>query len=127
MPAPPAHPKTYEEHLARGQEYSADIDRPPQGPSIGDQHVFEAPFFKGGVQFSFEGGVFLLVRLPALWHCVVTHKWPKGDLTIQFLQDFNAPTPWYFAIIGGTGDYQGAHGQVTYVSDTDITFRFSTH
>ena len=58
------------------------------------------------------------MRLPALWHCVVTHK-PKGDLTIQFLQDFNAPTPWYFAIIGGTGDYQGAHGQVTYVSDTD--------
>jgi hypothetical protein len=127
MPAPPAQPKTYEEHLSRGQDYHLDIDLPPQGPSSGDLQVFEAPFFKGGVQFSFEGGYFLRVRLPELWHCVVTHKWPQGDLTIQFLQDFNAPTPWYFAIIGGTGDYQGAHGQVTYVSNNDITFRFSTH
>jgi hypothetical protein len=126
MPAPPARPKNYEERLSRGQEYHADLDLGAPGASIGDQHVFEAPFFEGGAQFSFEGGVFLRVRLPELWHCVVTHKWPKGDLTIQFLQDFNAPTPWYFAIIGGTGDYQGAHGQVTYVSDTDITFRFST-
>ena len=66
MPAPPARPKNYEERLSRGQEYHADLDLGAPGASIGDQHVFEAPFFKGGTQFSFEGGVFLRVRLPEL-------------------------------------------------------------
>jgi len=59
----------------------------------------------------------------------VTHKWPNGDLTVQFLEDFSNqnPPPYRFAITGGTGDYEGAHGEITYVSNTDITFRFSTH
>jgi hypothetical protein len=119
-------PKKYEEHLLRGTEITANLDLGAPGASVGDVQVFEAPFFKAGSQFSFEGGVCHRVRLPELWQCVVTHKWPNGDLTMQFLQDFNAKPPYRFAIMGGTGDYEGAHGEVTYVSNTDITFRFST-
>jgi hypothetical protein len=67
------------------------------------------------------------VRLPNLWHAVVIHKWPNRDLAVHLLQDFDDPNkPYRFAITGGTGDYQGAYGQVEYVSEQDITFRFST-
>jgi hypothetical protein len=122
-------PKKYEEHLLRGTEITANLDLGAPGASVGDVQVFEAPFFKGGAQFSFECGVCQRVRLPDLWHCVVTHRWPKGDLTVQLREDFSTPPPaggWRFAITGGTGDYEGAHGEITYVSNTDITFRFST-
>jgi hypothetical protein len=127
-------PKKYDERLVRGTELLTDLDFGAPGPSIGDMQVFESPFFKAGAQFSFEGGVCHRVRLPELWHCVVTHKWPFGDLTVQLLQDFSQPSPWRFAIIGGTGAYEGAHGEVTYVYNggntppqpDEVTFRFST-
>ena len=118
----------YVENLVRGAEIQSNLDLGAPERRVGDRSVFEAPFYKNGVQFSFEGGVCHRVRLPEVWHCVVTHKWPKGDLTVQFLQDFSGADkkPWYFAITGGTGDYEGANGQVTYVSEQDITFSFST-
>jgi hypothetical protein len=127
-------PKKYEEHLVRGKELLTQLDFGAPGASAGDVQVFESPFFKKGKRFSFEGGVCVRVRTPDLWHCVVTHKWPWGDLTIQLLQDFTEPSPWRFAIIGGSGAYEGAHGEVTYwyngdkdpVQPDEVTFRFST-
>jgi hypothetical protein len=96
--------------------------------TVGDVEVFEADFFDAkGNLYSSEGGIWTLVRLPNVWHAVVIHKWPKGDLAVHLLQDFDDPNkPYRFAITGGTGDYQGAYGQVEYVSEQDITFRFST-
>jgi hypothetical protein len=127
MPLPPAHPHKYEEHLERGQETNTKLHHHDDTLMVGDEEVFEADFFDAnGNKYSSEGGIWKLVRLPNLWHGVVTHKWPKGDLAVQILQDFDKPAPWYFAIMGGSGDYQGARGQITYVSEKDITFRFST-
>lgn len=108
-----------------------DVAHPALVP--GDVEVVEAEFLDAqGNEFSSEKGVWTLVHLPNIWHAVVVHKWPKGpigtqgDLTVQFVQDFDDPTPYRFAITGGTGDYQGAYGQIEFVSPQDITFRFST-
>ena len=121
-------PKKFEEHLTRTAKPNVRILGGP-GVHVGDVEVFEAQFFKAGAPFSSETGVNIRVGLPEVWLTVVTHKWPKGDLTVQFLDDFaqNPPPAEYrFAITGGTGDYEGAHGEITYVSNADITFRFST-
>ena len=67
-----------------------------------------------------------LVRLPNLWQWVVTHKWPNGDLTVQILEDFSKGPPYRFAITGGTGDYEGAQGEITFVSSKAVTFSFTT-
>jgi len=122
-------PKKFEKLLNRTPKPNVRILGGP-GVHVGDVVVFEAQFFEGVTPFSSETGVQIRVGLPEVWLTVVTHKWPKGDLTVQFLDDFAqtpAPAEYRFAITGGTGDYKGAHGEITYVDDGNITFRFSTH
>jgi hypothetical protein len=120
----PNSPK-YEKKLAIGGSTITQFHRHPGTNTVGDVEVFEADFLDAkGKKFSSEGGIWTLVRLPNVWHAVVIHKWPKGDLTVQLLQDFaDLKKPYLFAITGGTGDYQGAYGQIEYVSQQDITFR----
>lgn len=103
------------------------VDHPALVP--GDVEVSEVQFLDAqGNEFSSEIGVWTLVHLPSVWHAVIVHKWPKGDLTVEFVQDLgvspSANAPYLFAITGGTGDYLGAYGQIEFASDQDITFRF---
>jgi hypothetical protein len=131
MPLVAAKPPKPTSHVVKLQ-----IDRAAPGtittklysgpPAIGNVEVSEVVFLDAqGNKFSSEGGVWTRVRLPEVWHAVVVHKWPDGDLTVHLLTDFDDPIyPHRFAITGGTGDYLGAYGQIEYNSDTDITFRF---
>jgi hypothetical protein len=71
------------------------------------------------------------VRLPAFYHCIATNSFAEGDLAVQFLADFTQSAPGHFAITGGTGQYRGATGEVTFVDHPDpqrddVTFRFTT-
>jgi hypothetical protein len=132
--------KTTTTKLHHVDSIETDTGVPNQPPvvdfpaNVGDVEVFEAELLDAqGNKFSSEGGVWTRVRVPNVWHAVVIHKWPNGpkgtngDLTVELLQDFNDPnTPYRFAITGGTDDYQGAYGEIEYVSPQDITFRFST-
>lgn len=110
--------------------YSETFDHPALVP--GDVEIFEAEFEyanKPGKKFSHEKGVWTLVKPPHVWHAVLVHKLehPKGALMVQLMQAFddpNDPAPWFFAITGGTDNYKGAFGQITYVNDQNITFEF---
>ena len=131
-------PRSHVVHVTRtnAQDVMVDIDRSataekPAPDSIGDEDVFTADFHRGDRKVGFDGGVCKLVRLPALFHCIATNALPKGDLTVQFLADFQNPRPGNLAITGGTGRYKGAAGEVVYVDNPDpqpddVTFRFTT-
>jgi hypothetical protein len=124
-------------NVERSKEITVDLDLGAEGASIGDQQFFGALFTEGNQPLGFEPGVCQLLALAdpttgrgQVWQCVVTHKWNDGDLTVQFLQDFTeTPTvadPFRFAITGGTRDYKGARGEVTYINDQNITFSFES-
>jgi hypothetical protein len=103
----------------------------PAPDTVGDEIVFAADFYVGERKVGTDGGDCKLVRLPAIYHCVATNSFAKGDLTAQFLADFTRTAPGHFAITGGTGKYRGASGEVTFVDNPDpqrddVTFRFTT-
>jgi hypothetical protein len=126
-------------HVTRttGDDVILDLDHSataahPAPDSIGDEDVFTADFYIGDTNVGRDGGVCKLVRMPAIYHCIATNSFAKGDLTVQFLADFTQTAPGHFAITGGTGEYRGASGEVTYVDHPDpqrddVTFRFVTH
>jgi hypothetical protein len=128
MPPVPKKPPAYVVKLELGASNTTQLHHHDGQNTVGDVEVFEADFFDAkGNLYSSESGIWTLVHLPNVWHAVVIHKWPKGDLAVHLLQDFDDPNkPYRYAITGGTGDYQGAYGQIEYVSEQDITFRFST-
>jgi hypothetical protein len=112
------------------QDVFLDLDH-SGGRSIGDEDVFGGDFYVGSTKVGTDGGVCKHVRLPSIYHCVATNSFAKGDLTVQFLADYDQTAPGHFAITGGTGAYRGASGEVTYVADhqtgrADVTFRFTT-
>ena len=99
--------------------------------TVGDQLVLNAEFFVGDRQVGSDGVVCTKVRTPEWFQCLATNTLPGGDLTVQFLADFTSPEPGHFAITGGTGEYFGATGEVTFVDHPDparddVTFRFVT-
>ncbi len=105
--------------------------RHPAPDSIGDEDVFAADFYVGATKVGTDGGDCKLVRLPSIYHCVATNSFADGDLTVQFLADFTRTAPGHFAITGGTGEYRGARGEVTFVDNPDpqrddVTFLFTT-
>jgi hypothetical protein len=107
--------------------YSETFEHPALVP--GDVEIFEAEFLdKHGNEFSYEKGVWTLVQPPRVWHAVlvhhVKHAGKEGTLTVHLMEDFDQNGPYYFAITGGTQDFKGAYGQITYVGDMDITFDF---
>ena len=119
-----------------GNDVILDLDHSatsahPAPDSVGDEDVFTADFYVGDEKVGFDGGVCKLVRLPAVYHCIATNSFAKGDLTVQFLADYTQTAPGHFAITGGTGAYRGASGEVTYVDHPDpqrddVTFSFTT-
>ena len=126
-------------HVTRdtGQDIYLDLDHsvPPNKPiepdSVGDEDVYAANLYVGGRKVGSDGGVCKLVRLPRIYHCVATNSLPEGDLTVQFLADYDQTAPGRFAITGGTGRYRGASGEVTYVDNPDpqpdvAVYRFTT-
>jgi hypothetical protein len=109
-----------------------DLDHSGSGSdSVGDVNAFSADFYDGDVKVGIDGGTCTLVRTPAIYHCVATNSFDKGQLTVMTLADFSKSAPGHFAITGGTGQYRGAHGEVRYVDNPDphrddVTFTFST-
>jgi hypothetical protein len=121
-------------HRDVGHDFIIDADDSstpdkPAPDSVGDQDVFNGKFFVRNKQVGTDGGACTLVKLPSIYHCVATNWFDEGQLTVQFVGDFQSTEPGHFAITGGTGAYRGAAGEVTYIGKpdgADVTFRFRT-
>jgi hypothetical protein len=125
-------------HMVRdvGNDVFLDLDHSATGSasapdSVGDADAYTADLFAKGEKIGIDGGLCVLVRLPAIYHCVATNQFADGQITVQFLQDATESFTGRFAITGGTGAYRGAQGVVTFVDHPgaqrdDVTFRFTT-
>jgi hypothetical protein len=129
------HGRLHVLHVTRQDVENRFLDLDHSGSasdSVGDTNVFSADFYDGDRKVGIDGGTCTLVRLPAIYHCIATNSFAAGQLTVMTLADFSQTAPGHFAITGGTGEYRGARGEVTYIDNPDpqrddVTFRFATH
>jgi hypothetical protein len=96
-----------------------DLGRKGFGQS--DQFVFTNDLLRGGTKVGEDGGSCTVTRLKPsganTWFCVASNALPGGQITVEGLVTYGPDEafkadPYYFAITGGTGRYEGARGQV---------------
>ena len=76
--------------------------------SLGDRFILHDVVLLNGRQVGHNGGVCTVTDVAGETICIVTWALPEGTLSTQFL---NSPPPRKaFAVIGGTGRYQGVRG-----------------
>jgi hypothetical protein len=90
------------------------LDLGDEGPSLGDQFLFQEIVRRQGEIVGDNGGVCSLTSVgEGEFNCVVTAHFEDGQLTAQFL--FVPPTEFphreTFPITGGSGVFEGASGE----------------
>jgi len=95
------------------QENVVDVGTP--GPGIGDMLVFQDRILDRGRQVGVQGGACTITALLAgghfQTHCVGTVSLPAGQIAFQGLVT-DAPDK-HLAVVGGTGRYRDAGGELT--------------
>jgi hypothetical protein len=86
------------------------------GPSVGDQVIFSNDFYRDGVKVGFDSGVCTTVKMSPerVVMCEIGIVLKDGSLYLRLMREEPLPpppTPFYSAIVGGTGEYAGARGQ----------------
>ncbi|HEX6074389.1 MAG TPA: hypothetical protein VFZ32_03880 [Micromonosporaceae bacterium] len=86
------------------------------GPSIGDQTIFSNFLYKNGERVGYDAIVCNVVRMnpERTILCDISVSLPDGVLYMSLLRVEPLPpppTPFYSAIVGGSGGYVGASGQ----------------
>jgi hypothetical protein len=100
------------------------VDIGTTGPGVGDLLVFQDQVWRKGThtEIGVQGGsctVTALLENGFQTHCVGTVSLPRGQISFQGLVT-DAPTK-LLAIVGGTGAYQAAAGELTFVENGDGT------
>lgn len=108
--------------------WEKDIDLGRKGDSPGDMNIFVDPMFDpetcekaGMVLGQFQVSKFVGKR-DAWFHIDLTWRLPDGSLQTQHggrFTDFEDPLRQRFALIGGSGAYRDATGEVTLVEDVE--------
>ena len=113
------------------QENFVDVGTP--GPGVGDMLVFQDRILDHGRQVGVEGGTCTITALLAgghfQTHCVGTVSLRAGQIAFQGLVT-DAPDK-HMAVVGGTGRYRDAGGELTILElGNDVgtlTARLTTH
>ena len=86
---------------------------PTKGPSLGDEIVFSGKLLQGGQQVGHQGAVCTTVSLQRQEaQCNATYSFGGGQITAQAVFILNSAAPYDVAITGGTGNYEGAKGEI---------------
>jgi hypothetical protein len=93
--------------------------------SLGDRFILNDLILKEGETVGHNGGVCTIVDTAGEAMCTVVFSLPEGTIVTAFL---NTPPPEKtFAIVGGTGKYEGTRGAGTLIEALDqtgtLTFR----
>jgi hypothetical protein len=86
------------------------------GPSVGDQVIFSNDFYQDGVKVGFDSGVCTTVKMSPerAVMCDIGIVLKDGSVHLRLFREEPLPpppTPFYSAVVGGTGQYAGARGQ----------------
>ncbi|GIG19738.1 hypothetical protein Cch01nite_04620 [Cellulomonas chitinilytica] len=95
---------------------------PDLSPSRGDQIVFEDTLLRGGTVVGSGSGTCTVTAVvaadpPIALACQVTYQLPDGQVAAQGRAS-NAPVK-NLAVVGGTGRYSGASGELTVTENGD--------
>ena len=115
------------EVLRFGVRFGDDlVDHAPTGPSVGDQLIVHDTVVKGGRKVGSDAGVCTFASVqPQIASCVITFRLPRGQIAVQFA---NTPPPRKrAAIVGGTGRYRDARGELRILERPDQTGRLAFH
>ena len=97
------------------------LDLGKRGFGQSDQFVFTNDLLRAGTKVGEDGGSCTVTRLTArganTWFCVASNALPGGQITVEGLVTYGPDEavkaePYYFAVTGGTGQYQGVRGLV---------------
>ncbi len=109
-------------HLTAHFVHAALVDAAPQGPSAGDQQVVAGTLLRGTKAVGRFGFVceFLTTGRNANEECTGTGRLSDGSITAQgFSRQSDDDHTW--AVVGGTGAYRGASGQIAIHDVNDST------
>jgi hypothetical protein len=114
------------ETIRLGVRFADDpVDLGAAGPSIGDELVIHDTLLDSrGRTVGGDAGVctFTSVR-PPVASCVITFTLPHGQIAVQFV---NTPPPRKrAAIVGGSGRYRGARGELRILEHPNQTGRLT--
>lgn len=111
-------------HEIPGAGGSFPVDAPPKGDNPGDYYVFNTLLKSDkGTRLGRADGQCTVITLERNHHryqCLVIETLQSGTLIHDGIFEPNATS--HFVILGGTGAYVGAGGEVTYLSP-NIEFR----
>ena len=97
------------------------VDLGRKGFGQSDQFAFTNDLLRAGTKVGEDGGSCTVTRLTPrganTWFCVASNSLPGGQITVEGLVTYGPDEavkaePYYFAITGGTDQYEGARGQV---------------
>lgn len=99
-------------HVIDHSAQEAFLDVPPKGTSLGDQFYFNDPVFDAANknQIGTDQGICFHMVLAHTYECHWTVYLPTGQITVEGPFDFPADST--LAVLGGTGAYKEAHGQM---------------
>lgn len=103
---------------------ATNLDLGEDGLSLGDQFIFHDVLKREGEKIGHDGGVCTVttVKGPEL-QCLVTISLSGGQITIQGLA--REGEVFFFAVTGGTGQYQGASGEARVVVRSETVARIT--
>ena len=97
----------------------------PAAIGLGDQVILSDLLLSNGQEVGRNAGVCTVTDVAGEMICSVVYTFPDGQIATQF---FNTPPPEkVFAIVGGTGRYQGARGSGELVEHGNETGTVAFH
>ena len=119
---------------AKESQYTL-LDLGTTGYSHGDQLIFADDLLRGGRTVGEDGRTCTIVRLQAgprvTVHCTATlHLDGQGQIAAQGLLVFSGTEPpksYSLPVVGGTGDFKGARGEVRVDEVTEHEDRYAIH
>jgi hypothetical protein len=107
------------------------LDLGEKGDSLGDQFIFHDVLRHAGERVGHDGGVCTITSLegPAgEAQCLVTAYLSGGQITFQgLIVETGDPPRFTLAVTGGTGQYEGASGEVHVIEESETQARIIVH